>query len=72
MNDHHPRDRGRLGRVPAHVAALYSQPNGATEPAFLGPDYVCTELPTHITLLTTREIEERRKRLRRPPGAHAT
>mgnify|MGYP003578030817 CR=1 FL=1 len=34
------------------------QTDDATEPAFLGEDYVCTELPTHITLPRTKEQQE--------------
>ena len=37
------------------LPAMCAQSNGVTEPTFLGPDYVCTELPTHITRARTKE-----------------
>lgn len=39
----------------AGVAAVYTQPNAVEEPTFLGANYVCTELPTHITCARTKE-----------------
>jgi hypothetical protein len=56
-----PAQKHRPGG-PAALPAVCTQSNGAEEPAFLDADYVCTELPTHMTVLNTREIEERRKR----------
>jgi hypothetical protein len=37
------------------LPSVYTQPNTTTEPAFLGEDYVCTELPTHIYVARTKE-----------------
>jgi hypothetical protein len=35
--------------------AIDTQSDCATDPTFLGKDYVCTELPTHITRARTKE-----------------
>lgn len=45
----HP-DREHPGK-----AGVDTQPNTDREPTFLGEDYVCTELPTHITRARTKE-----------------
>lgn len=37
------------------LPGVYTQPYTGTEPTFLGEDYVCTELPTHITRARTKE-----------------
>lgn len=50
----------RLGDTIKELPAICTQSNGVTKPAFLGEDYVCTDLPTHITLVNMREIEKRR------------
>lgn len=34
---------------------VYPQPKVVEEPTFLGEEYVCTELPTHITRARTKE-----------------
>lgn len=40
---------------PKDRPAIYTEATGVTEPTFLGSDYVCTELPTHITHARTKE-----------------
>lgn len=44
-------DQKRL-RQRTDLLAVYT---GVTEPTFLDESYVCTELPTHITLARTKE-----------------
>lgn len=38
-----------------NLSAIRTQSYSDTEPTFLGADYVCTELPTHITRARTKE-----------------
>ncbi|MHB1122571.1 MAG: hypothetical protein ACYC0T_07585 [Ramlibacter sp.] len=47
-------DQKRL-RQRADLLAVYTRTNGVTAPMFLDESYVCTELPTHITLARTIE-----------------
>jgi hypothetical protein len=37
------------------LPAICMHSNGLAEPTFLGADYVCTELPTHVTPARTKE-----------------
>jgi hypothetical protein len=50
-----PNSPDRASSATTDLPAIDRQPNGATEPTFLGEDYVCTELPTHITRARTKE-----------------
>jgi hypothetical protein len=47
-------DQKRAGSADVDPA-VHTEPNGVEEPTFLGADYVCTEVPTHITQARTKE-----------------
>lgn len=47
-------DQKRL-RQRADLLAVCTRPDGVPEPMLLDESYVCTELPTHITLARTKE-----------------
>lgn len=48
-------DQERPGGGDVDQPAGYTQPSGVEAPTFLGADYVCTDLPTHITRARSKE-----------------
>lgn len=48
-------DQERPSSADVDQPVMYTQSKVAEEPTFLGEEYVCTELPTHITPARTKE-----------------